>query len=75
MRNWGFYLAVVTAELEAQGHLNERGKRYAATAISRMLVSSAPATRRDAWAEAIARHPRFKLRKPSGRGFILPVKG
>ena len=29
----------VAAELEAQGHLNERGKRYAATAISRMLAS------------------------------------
>jgi hypothetical protein len=29
----------VAAELETQGHLNERGKRYAATAISRMLAS------------------------------------
>jgi hypothetical protein len=29
----------VVAELEAQGHLNEAGKRYAATAISRMLAS------------------------------------
>jgi hypothetical protein len=29
----------VAAELEARGHFNERGKRYAATAISRMLAS------------------------------------
>ena len=29
----------IAAELEARGHLNERGKRYAATAISRMLAS------------------------------------
>jgi hypothetical protein len=29
----------VAAELEARGHVNERGKRYAATAISRMLAS------------------------------------
>ena len=32
-------LREVAAELEAQGHLNEAGKRYAATAISRMLAS------------------------------------
>jgi hypothetical protein len=29
----------IAAELEARGHLNERGKRYAPTAISRMLAS------------------------------------
>jgi hypothetical protein len=29
----------VAAELEAQGHLTAAGKRYAATAISRMLAS------------------------------------
>jgi hypothetical protein len=29
----------ISAELAAQGHLNERGKRYAATAIARMLAS------------------------------------
>jgi hypothetical protein len=29
----------VAAELETRGHLNERGKRYAATAISRMLAA------------------------------------
>ena len=34
-----------------------------------------PATRRDAWAEAIARNPRFVLIKPSGKGLILPAKG
>jgi hypothetical protein len=32
-------LREIAAELAAQGHLNERGKRYAATAISRMLAS------------------------------------
>jgi hypothetical protein len=35
-------LRQIAAELEAQGHLNEVGKRYAATAISRMLASPAP---------------------------------
>jgi hypothetical protein len=34
-----------------------------------------PSTRRDAWAEALARNPRFVLYKPSGKGFILPAKG
>jgi hypothetical protein len=29
----------IAAELEAQGHLNERGKPFAATAIARMLAS------------------------------------
>jgi hypothetical protein len=32
-------LRAIAAELEAQGHVNERGKRYAATAISRMLAA------------------------------------
>jgi hypothetical protein len=36
----------VAAELEAQGHLNEAGKRYAATAISRMLASCLARRRR-----------------------------
>ena len=29
----------IAAELEAQGHLTKAGKRYAATAIARMLAS------------------------------------
>ena len=42
MRNGEYYLAVVAAELEAQGHLTKAGKRYALTAISRMLASPIP---------------------------------
>ena len=46
MRNWGFYLAVVaalslsaiSAELAAQGHLNERGKAFAAKSVASMLA-------------------------------------
>ena len=34
-----------------------------------------PATRRDAWALAISRNPRFKLLPRRGAGFILPAKG
>lgn len=51
---------------EARGHLNERGKRYAATAISRMLASSE--TRRDVLMEALAANPRFKLLPRTGKG-------
>jgi hypothetical protein len=32
-------LRAISAELAAQGHLNERDKPFAATAISRMLAS------------------------------------
>jgi hypothetical protein len=32
-------LRAIAAELETLGHLNERGKRYAATAIASMLAS------------------------------------
>jgi DNA invertase Pin-like site-specific DNA recombinase len=32
-------LREIAAELEAQGHLNERGKRYAAKSIASMLAS------------------------------------
>jgi DNA invertase Pin-like site-specific DNA recombinase len=66
-------LRAIAAELEAQGHVNERGKRYAPTAISRMLASSAPAP--DALSLALANNPRFKVLPRSGKGFILPAKG
>jgi hypothetical protein len=36
-RKWS--LRDIAAEPEARGHFKERGKRYAATAISRMLAS------------------------------------
>jgi hypothetical protein len=62
----------VAAELEARGHLNERGKRYAATAISRMLASP-PAP--DALARALAQNPRFKVLPRSGKGFAIGGQG
>jgi hypothetical protein len=39
MRNGEYYLAVVAAELAAQGHLNERGKPFAAKSVASMLAS------------------------------------
>ena len=61
----------LAAELEASGHVNERGKRYAATAISRMLASSAPAPEPDALSLALASNPRFVVHKSSGQGFVI----
>jgi hypothetical protein len=58
----------VVAELEAQGHLNEAVKCYAATAISRMLASP-PAP--DALTLALRANPRFKVLPPSGKGYVI----
>jgi hypothetical protein len=63
----------IAAEPEARGDLNERGKRYAATAISRMLASASSPTP-DALSLALRANPQFKVLPRSGKGFILPAK-
>jgi hypothetical protein len=56
----------IAAEPEARGHFNEAGKRYAATAISRMLASPCTATP-DALSLALRANPQFKVVPRSGK--------